>query len=151
MPENEVPKVEPSEFAVVALMGRAEYAGKVSTEKKWGTELLRVDVPAVTKGGVERPGFTLFVNTQNSVYSITPCDEETAKAHTWYHTPDAISPWIIKNYLQTALPDAGGSRPTEQIVRRDGFDEELDYYEDDGDWDRYDDDDPESDELVPAL
>jgi hypothetical protein len=144
------------QFAIVALLGRAEYAGKVIEVEQYGAKLLRIDVPTVEKHGILRPGFTIIVNFQNSGYSLTPCDEETAKAHTWYHIPEAISPFILKNYLQAALPDPGGSRPSEQIVWDDSFGDELDHYEDDGDWDRYDDDDddddddPESDELVPV-
>ncbi len=91
-------------FAVVEQMGHNRYAGKISEFVLGGASLIRIEVPEIPERKVKRrrawdpntgeyydkpqeveetiPGrqaFTKFIGP-NSVFSITPCTEEVARA-----------------------------------------------------------------------
>lgn len=62
-------------WAVVEVMGHQLYAGRVSEQAIGGCAFVRVDVPA----GGERLPFTKLLG-QGSIFAITPCSEEAARA-----------------------------------------------------------------------
>jgi hypothetical protein len=63
-------------WAVVEVMGHLQLAGKVSEENLFGTVLMRVDVPDETQAD----GFYTRYFGGSSIYSLTPCTEEVARA-----------------------------------------------------------------------
>lgn len=63
------------EWAVVEIMGHRRFAGFVSEQSVGGASFVRVDVPAVG----EMPPFTKLFGA-SSIYCISPCTEETARA-----------------------------------------------------------------------
>jgi hypothetical protein len=73
-------------WAIVEIMGHRQFAGFVSEQAIGGQSFVRVDVPAVTiqpskPGDVadELPAFTKLFGA-GSIYCISPCTEETARA-----------------------------------------------------------------------
>lgn len=93
--ENMTNDESKAEYAIVELMGHNKIAGLVSEVAKFGATLLRVDVPEVNG----RPSYTRFFNAQNSLYSITMVNEETAKLFAAKHQQTPINQWEIRNYL----------------------------------------------------
>jgi len=72
-------------WAIVEVMGHNAFQGFVTTESFGGTVLFRVDVPEIpqqtTEAGTREavPAFTKLIGA-GSIYCITPCTEDTAKA-----------------------------------------------------------------------
>lgn len=72
-------------WAIVEVMGHNTFQGFVTTESFGGTVLFRVDVPEIpeetTKHGKREAvqPFTKLIGA-GSIYCITPCTEDTAKA-----------------------------------------------------------------------
>jgi hypothetical protein len=62
-------------WAVVEVMGHLRYAGRVTEHAIGGCAFVRVDVPAVG----DRLPFTKLLG-QGSIFAITPCSEEAARA-----------------------------------------------------------------------
>lgn len=62
-------------WAIVEVMGHNRFAGFVTEQPVGGASLLRIDVPEVEG----RAAFTKFIGV-GSIYAITPCTEETARA-----------------------------------------------------------------------
>lgn len=62
-------------WAIVEVMGHTVYAGFASDASIGGQSYLRVDVPEFK----ESPAFTKYLGP-GSIFSITPVDEETARA-----------------------------------------------------------------------
>ena len=62
-------------WAILEIMGHAKYAGRVSEQAIGGCSFVRVDVPAVEG----RLAFTKLFS-QGSIFCITPCSEDVAKA-----------------------------------------------------------------------
>jgi hypothetical protein len=63
-------------WAIVELMGHLQLAGKISEENLFGTVLMRVDVPDEK----QESGFYTRYFGGGSIYSLTPCTEEVARA-----------------------------------------------------------------------
>jgi hypothetical protein len=61
-------------WAVVEIMGHKRIAGHVTEEPIAGTNMLRIDVPAVDG----RPAYTVY-HGGSAIYGITPCTEELAR------------------------------------------------------------------------
>lgn len=68
-----------NEWAVVEVMGHRQFAGLVTEQAIGGASFVRVDVPAVQVDGETLPAFTKVLGA-GSIYAITPCTEETARA-----------------------------------------------------------------------
>ena len=74
-------------WAVVEMFGHKKLAGKVSEHQVGSAALIRVDVPetlvqrrdGVHGEKVKQPGYTKLVGP-GSIYCITPCSEEVARA-----------------------------------------------------------------------
>lgn len=69
------------EWAIVELMGHRRRAGVISEVERFGTKLLRIDIP-LPKGEADGPGggyVTEFAGG-SSIYALRPCSEEVARA-----------------------------------------------------------------------
>lgn len=66
-------------WAIVEVMGHRQFAGWVTEQALGGASFVRVDVPAVQAEGEDLPAFTKLLGAA-SIYAISPCTEETARA-----------------------------------------------------------------------
>jgi len=66
-------------WAIVEVMGHRQFAGFVTEQAIGGASFVRVDVPAVDCDGEPLPAFTKLLGA-GSIYAISPCTEETARA-----------------------------------------------------------------------
>jgi len=66
-------------WAVVEVMGHRLFAGLVTEQAIGGVSFVRLDVPEVWSGTVALPPFTKLLGA-GSIYAITPCSEQTARA-----------------------------------------------------------------------
>jgi hypothetical protein len=64
------------EFAVIEIFGHRSHAGRIFEVDRFGTKLLRIDVP---KDGKFENGFTSHFYGGASVFSLTPCDLATVE------------------------------------------------------------------------
>lgn len=64
-------------WAIVEIMGHKKFAGRVTEQTIGGTSFVRVDVPEISDPKL--PPFTKLFGA-GSIYCISPCTEETAKA-----------------------------------------------------------------------
>ncbi|MBL8161191.1 MAG: 3'-5' exonuclease [Anaerolineae bacterium] len=127
-------------FAIVELMGHARIAGKVSEANRFGTVLMRVDVPKTS----QRDGYTKFYSA-SSIYCITPTDEATAQAAAERFNEPAVQPWIVP------LPTSPLLAEKVVVARDDDYphipDEPEDpYLGEDDDYDEWPDDDDDDDD-----
>lgn len=67
---------KPDEYAVVEIFGHRSHAGRIFEVERFGTKLLRIDVP---KDGDFAAGFTSHFYGGSSIFSLTPCDLGTVK------------------------------------------------------------------------
>lgn len=76
------------EFAVVEVFGHRRLAGRIMEVEKYGTKLLRIDIP---KDGKFESGFTSQMYGGASIFSLTPCDLATVeRANKPYEPPRGI-------------------------------------------------------------
>lgn len=68
-------------WAIVEIMGHRQFAGFVCEQAVGGQSFVRVDVPGVPAEGKSEamPAFTKLFGP-GSIYCISPCTEETARA-----------------------------------------------------------------------
>ena len=66
-------------WGIVDCMGHVVYAGRLSTEKRFGAKFCRIDVPETDKG----PAF-VRLQSPRSIYAITPCGEAVARQEARY-------------------------------------------------------------------
>lgn len=69
------------QWCVVEIMGHKRFAGFVTEQAVGGASFVRIDVPAVTMpdGRPLLPAFTKLFGAA-SIYCLSPCTEETARA-----------------------------------------------------------------------
>jgi hypothetical protein len=70
---DKTPEAE-TEYAIVEVFGHRRHAGRVVEVEKFGTKLLRIDIP---KDGNFEIGFTTLMYGGPSIFSYTPCDLAT--------------------------------------------------------------------------
>jgi hypothetical protein len=70
-------------WAVVEIMGHVRVAGRVSEEARFGTVLLRVDIPT------DDTFMTRYFGG-SSIYSLSPCTEEIARSVAAYRTAEPV-------------------------------------------------------------
>lgn len=100
--------VEPM-WAIVELMGRQVVAGQVSEVNVAGTEMLRVDVPAVVDEGYgDIPAYTKFFGG-GAIYGITPVDELGARAAVLALRKRPVQEYVMSRSLSHAVGDAMGA------------------------------------------
>lgn len=78
-----------AEWAIVELMGHVRMAGLVSEEQHFGATLGRIDIP---RGDTEYA--TQFFGG-GSVYRISPCSEEVARAVAARNQPAPVHQWEL--------------------------------------------------------
>lgn len=76
-------------WGIVELMGHVRLAGRVSPAPMYGTELIRIDVP-------EADSFTTQYASGASLYRLTPCSEEVARAVAGANQVIPVHPWEIR-------------------------------------------------------
>lgn len=111
-----------SEWCVVEIMGHKKFAGKVTSQEIAGCGFLRIDVPEFDG----QPAFTKLFGTQ-SVYCLSPCTEETARAFVKHFRSESFSRYEAPR-LESALTPA---QSRAQIVDEE-YDEDVS--DDDADW-----------------
>ncbi len=68
------------QWCVVEIMGHKKFAGFVTEQSLGGSSFVRIDVPEITlANGTKLPSFTKLFGA-GSIYCLSPCTEETAKA-----------------------------------------------------------------------
>ena len=89
-------EVKPFEgWAVLEIMGHNKFAGLVSEQTIAGHGFIRIDVPEVdVENGIKLPAFTKIFGA-GSIYAISPCTEETAKAFVAMYRARAFSEYSI--------------------------------------------------------
>lgn len=75
-------------YAIVEVLGRRVFAGRVTEQVIAGAGFIRVDVPAVN----QREAFTKFIGA-GSIYSITPVTEEVAKQYAEQRDEEPVVLW----------------------------------------------------------
>ena len=88
-------------WAVVELMGHVTLSGRVTEENHFGSVLGRIDLPC--KDGDFK---TQFFHG-NSIYRLTPCTEEVARAVAVSHDASPVFLWGLQ---QPALPKGPSER-----------------------------------------
>lgn len=76
-------------WAIAELMGHVRLAGRVSEEPMFGTALMRIDIP-------DGDGYTAQYASGGSIYRLTPCSEEVARAVVGSDRPMPIEPWELR-------------------------------------------------------
>lgn len=89
-------------WAVVELMGHVRTAGRVTEEERFGAKMGRVDVPRADGG------FTTVYFGGSSVYRLTPCTEEAARAVAIGNQPRPVHQWELPKPEKAAARDAWG-------------------------------------------
>lgn len=87
MNDTTTPPADPAEWALVEIFGHRRHYGRIAEVERFGAKMLRVDVP-----GDEPDAFTAHFYGGASIFSITPCTEETARAHNDRYRPRPVMP-----------------------------------------------------------
>lgn len=104
------------QWGILELMGHVKTAGRISEEERFGSKIGRIDIPA-------KEGF--FVTQYfggASVYRLTICTEETARAiaaRCNHNLP--MTEWDIREYIQPLAIELAQER--EAIQSEDDFEE----------------------------
>lgn len=64
------------EWAIVEIFGHRRHAGRISEEERFGTKMLRVDVPAIDSDGRPSAWVTRWY-AGSALFSVTHTDEAT--------------------------------------------------------------------------
>jgi hypothetical protein len=147
--------MEPS-WAIVELMGHVRIAGRVSEEERFGAKLGRIDIPkspspaclackgtgriedfalddAGTKLGTthacrmpECNGFTTQFFSGSSIYRMTPCSEEAARAVAAWSQPEPVHSWEMPKQIPSCIPhDLSGPGDVDDDDVDDNRDDEF--------------------------
>lgn len=87
-------------WAIVEIMGHQRFAGFVSERPIGGASMIQVDVPECDG----RAAFTKLIGV-GSIYAITPCTEETARAAAQHYRTRAFHEYELP---RLPAPTAGG-------------------------------------------
>lgn len=104
-------------WAILELMGHVKTGALISKDTQFGTALLRAEVPQ--KDG----SFVTQLINPSSLYRVTICSEELARACAFSSTSTPMNSWELKHLMPTpSLPD---------VPVAAGHGEENDYRSDD--------------------
>lgn len=87
--------VPPESWACVEIFGHRKHYGRVQEVERFGTKMLRIDVPLPldaqpTPGGAE--AFETFLYGGGSIFSLTPMTEEAARKWAEHNRPMRYKP-----------------------------------------------------------
>ncbi len=91
-------------WGVLELMGHVRTAGRITEENRFGAVLGRCDVPQ------EDGSFVTVYFGGGSVYRLTPCSEEAARAVAVRNQPEPVHQWELP---KPALPVPAGLQADE--------------------------------------
>lgn len=80
-------------WAVLELMGHVRLAGRVSEEERFGTKMGRIDIPQPDGS------FTTQFFSGGSIYRMTPCTEEVARAVAKSSEREPVYAWDIRRQI----------------------------------------------------
>ncbi len=86
---------EESEFwGLVEIFGHRKHYGRIKEVERFGTKMLRVDVPTATAAPLLGEGetFETFLYGGNSIFSLTPMTEEAARKWAETERPKPYQP-----------------------------------------------------------
>lgn len=89
----------PDTWACVEVFGHRRHYGRVTEVEKFGTKMMRVDVP-----GAEPESFETFFYGGGSIFSLTPMTEAAARA---YAERDRPKPYTPRSALPPPEMDSG--------------------------------------------
>lgn len=78
---------QPTEYAIVELMGHVRHVGRVTEVERFGTKMGRVDIP---KDGKFDNGFVTVFFSGAAIYRVTPCDLETVERANKVYSPGRL-------------------------------------------------------------
>lgn len=118
-----------SQWCIVEIMGHKKFAGFVTEQTVGGTAFVRVDVPEVTftDRGKEKtlPAFSKLFGA-GSIYCISPCTEETAKAFAAQMRSEAFALYEAPRLPAPSVGTMTEDRPaTYETVDDDDYDDML--------------------------
>ena len=111
-------------WAVLELMGHVRIAGRVTEEERFGAKVGRIDIP--TPDG----GFVTQYFTAGSIYRMTACTEDAARAVALKNQPTPVHRWE----LPAPAPDRSS------VASNAVFDREGEGEDEDDDFDRQESD-----------
>lgn len=113
-------------WAIVEVMGHSRYAGLVSEQQLGGASFVRIDVPELVVREQTLPAFTKLLGS-SAIFSITPCDEETARK--------AASRLAIVPFTTFSAPEFLAKRLSGPSYRQEeGQEDELEEAMDEDEW-----------------
>ena len=85
-------------WAIVEVMGHRRFSGRVTEQSLGGTSFVRVDVPATKRTAP----FTKLLGA-GSIYCVTPCTEEIARADAETNMSNPLSELSLPSEMREAL------------------------------------------------
>lgn len=98
-------------FAIVEIMGHTKIAGMATAMQFGNTVMLRVDVPETSK----QPAFSKMYG-MSSIFSISPVDEVTAKAHAEALEVKPIMVWEVERSIDKRVQEGIRKGVDERIL-----------------------------------
>lgn len=96
-----LPDAAPADqWAIVELMGHVKTGAKLSKDTTFGTGMIRADVP-------KAEGFVTQLINPSSVYRITFCDEQLARACAKSSQAMPFQKWELRDMLSLPAPPSG--------------------------------------------
>lgn len=84
------------QWAIVELMGHRRLGGMVTEVERFGTKMLRIDIPPAEEDGQTLTQFY----SGSSLYGLTIVDEETARGIARANQQRPVEPWSARRMLQ---------------------------------------------------
>jgi hypothetical protein len=118
MPEQATPL---DGWAIVEVLGHKKFAGHVSEQAFGSAVLIRVDVPETDQGGVFTKPYSKLIGP-GSIYCITPCTEEIARAAA-QRLERWNNPIPVDIAVQKQLPASVSTSDAELVAEEDDDDD----------------------------
>jgi hypothetical protein len=111
------------QWCVVEIMGHKKFAGYVTEQSLGGSSFVRIDVPQITlKDGTQLPPFSKLFGS-GSIYCLSPCTEETARAFAAQIRSEAFSLYEAPRLENTRI--AAEELRWQRVLDEDDEDDEL--------------------------
>jgi hypothetical protein len=92
MEQSETPVM----WGILELMGHVRTAGRITEEEKFGCKLGRIDIP-------KDDGFVTQYFGGSSIYRLSPCTEEVARAVAKTSVPSPVHSWELPKQITTVV------------------------------------------------